>query len=204
MCASSPLAQETWLEQTAASKTAGSVHEEEGEGCCLAREGLKACNQHPLRQGLSDGGVGRMGDVAAIFGSSDEEDDIIKPQAELPEDALLDEQAPPDKAPEEPAAPAYPAEEDGDGYGYQRTQPERPSGPPLHFKVPFVEPPGARHVLAGGWRLTVPLKGLAFTKFRAVHHPALVGLSQAAGLYALSVVQVDCQGVGREIAARVE
>ncbi len=111
---------------------------------------LKGAHWHPLRQGLSGDGVGRMGDVAAIFGSSDEDDDIIKPQAKLPEDALLEEQAPPDKAAEEAAAPAYPAEDDGDGYGYQRAQPERPSGPPLHFKVPFVEPPGARHILAGG------------------------------------------------------
>lgn len=77
--------------------------------------------------------------VAALFGSSDEDEDPIRPQAVLPENAL-DEEAPEAEVPEAAAPRAYEPDDDVD-YRYE-LQAERPSGPPLYLSVPYLEPPG--------------------------------------------------------------
>lgn len=81
--------------------------------------------------------------VQDIFGESDEEEEVVAPQAEALGDVLADADL------DEPLAQAQPGgaspRDDEELDTYQQTQMlvERPSGPPLEIEVPSMDPLGA-------------------------------------------------------------
>ena len=82
--------------------------------------------------------------VQDIFGESDEEEEVVAPQAEAPGDVLADADL--DESLAQLAGASPRENEEGDTYHPMLV--ERPSGPPLEIEVPSMDPLGA-------WRRSV-------------------------------------------------